>query len=1039
MGLLRDIFRIGQSSIESDIDTEASPVYPPEDTLTFGFEEVFVTLALLVISYLILATPCFPRRLGQGLNSGEWVQVAKQIRHVRNKDDLKQWWEELMLSRERDATRRRRNNFDAQRYDKLIRNYNNNNGDLDKTIRARGGGGGNSYNNGGRSAPTSPLRSFFRPLAPASLAASHKNMSDGNLLSTSPTRLGRYKTPSEFEGSGSAGLNGGAEEDDSSQLYEDDNLPKPETDNDRFQKAWQSQIRFAPYRRLVLPPECKLVEFPTTTSNWREIEQTLLDNLLDESRWKKIISCVRNFFDMIYKVVAKLLSKESTERVSTRLMDIFRYRIRKQRGLSVDEDDDTDDEDDGSVASSNPWSSVGKRLFVKTPSNSIPLPEGTTPVTSNKQVMTAGKGPPLQCVPQLVHDSPKPTDGEEHDNNNVSPQSKGSNENDPSCMNVPQSVRPRFASASDNLFTDDADASFVSASGLENSDTNDSNRTSPSRSFDIPTSVDRSPKKPVPVSPLPTKQFANKLKKKDALENYRKPDIMPIIMMPSLKTSEPQTQQEEIMSPLNLSPKLAPKNRSDTNLAYINDNDITNLNFFDTANSSRQLRDMSRAVPIPDSNGYILGDEFLPSSCTPLLVFVNSRSGPQQGNLLITQFRQLLNPMQVWDLANGGPEKILKSFSILSRYQVLICGGDGTVSWVISALEKMELKRWPPIAILPLGTGNDLARIHGWGGGYNNESLLLILRQISEAYISMLDLWELDITSTSKKGKQRNEVKSFLNYLGVGVDAQAALQVHNLRESKPKLFFSRFFNKTWYAIAGGEEAIKSSCANLSEQITLVADGVEIPLPADSQGIIFLNIDSYSGGVPMWAKGLKPKGKGKRVRRYSEGDFTSVTGGLVRNDSIEDLADLDTSRELTACDLPSSCQDGLLDVVSIRGTFHLGQIRVGLSNAQLLCQCRSATITLKKKIAMQIDGEPWRQHPSTLQIRRKPDRATMLHRSPEDSGGVETEVTKLLNWAANERKIIDQDQYAKMMEEFSRRVEYKKRSQKERGKGFSFGS
>lgn len=59
----------------------------------------------------------------------------------------------------------------------------------------------------------------------------------------------------------------------------------------------------------------------------------------------------------------------------------------------------------------------------------------------------------------------------------------------------------------------------------------------------------------------------------------------------------------------------------------------------------------------------------------------------------------------------GGPEKILKSFSVLSRFQVLVCGGDGTVSWIISALEKMKLNRWPPIGILPLGTGNDLARV----------------------------------------------------------------------------------------------------------------------------------------------------------------------------------------------------------------------------------------------------------------------------------------------------------------------------------------
>ena len=66
------------------------------------------------------------------------------------------------------------------------------------------------------------------------------------------------------------------------------------------------------------------------------------------------------------------------------------------------------------------------------------------------------------------------------------------------------------------------------------------------------------------------------------------------------------------------------------------------LNFFDTANSDRQLRDMSRAVPIPDARGYILGDEFIGASSTPLLVFVNSRSGSRNGNLLITQFRRLM-------------------------------------------------------------------------------------------------------------------------------------------------------------------------------------------------------------------------------------------------------------------------------------------------------------------------------------------------------------------------------------------------------------
>ena len=167
--------------------------------------------------------------------------------------------------------------------------------------------------------------------------------------------------------------------------------------------------------------------------------------------------------------------------------------------------------------------------------------------------------------------------------------------------------------------------------------------------------------------------------------------------------------------------------------------------FFDTASSRESLKKMSVEITTPDKHGYVLGDDFLPDGgrSSPLLVFVNARSGPQQGHLLIAQLRRLLNPIQVWDLSSdGSPETILESFLILSRLRILVCGGDGTVSWIIHMLEKMQLphKLWPPIAVLPLGTGNDLARIHGWGGGYNSsESLITILEQICESYASLLD------------------------------------------------------------------------------------------------------------------------------------------------------------------------------------------------------------------------------------------------------------------------------------------------------------
>jgi len=470
------------------------------------------------------------------------------------------------------------------------------------------------------------------------------------------------------------------------------------------------------------------------------------------------------------------------------------------------------------------------------------------------------------------------------------------------------------------------------------------------------------------------------------------------------------------------------------------------------------LANLSTNVPLPDKNGYILGDELLPvsdnsgrSAHTPLLVFVNSRSGPQQGHLLITQMKRLLNPIQVWDLADGGPEPILESFLVFSRLRILVCGGDGTVSWIVSTLDKIfsdrkkkanegdsvvaaPTPRRPPIAILPLGTGNDLARIHGWGGGYSNESLTSILEQISESYISLLDRWEVTIEG---KNSKKTQVKTFFNYLGVGADAQAALQVHYLRESKPEWFFSRIINKAWYGVFGAEDLIMASCVNVRKEVKLIADGVEVPLPADSQGIIVMNIDSYAGGVPLWSHGTLPptRNTGNRPSPFRSPFRRSRSMnalGLQRLDSSEDLQtvfsdDEDMFSRVTACDRPSSCQDGLLEIVSIRGAFHLGQIKVGLSNAQRLCQCREAKITIRNKVAVQVDGEPWRQRPCTLTIRRMTDPAVMLHRSADD-GGVETEMSKLLDWA-EERRYIDSEVHAVLMKEFSRRIESKTRKRR----------
>ncbi|XP_072314899.1 diacylglycerol kinase delta isoform X2 [Eucyclogobius newberryi] len=133
------------------------------------------------------------------------------------------------------------------------------------------------------------------------------------------------------------------------------------------------------------------------------------------------------------------------------------------------------------------------------------------------------------------------------------------------------------------------------------------------------------------------------------------------------------------------------------------------------------------------------------ASCSsPLLVLVNSKSGDNQGVKFLRKFKQLLNPAQVFDLMNGGPELGLRLFQKFVTFRILVCGGDGSVGWVLSELDKLNLHKQCQLGVLPLGTGNDLARVLGWGGLCDDDAQLLqILEKLERATSKMLDRWSV--------------------------------------------------------------------------------------------------------------------------------------------------------------------------------------------------------------------------------------------------------------------------------------------------------
>lgn len=84
-------------------------------------------------------------------------------------------------------------------------------------------------------------------------------------------------------------------------------------------------------------------------------------------------------------------------------------------------------------------------------------------------------------------------------------------------------------------------------------------------------------------------------------------------------------------------------------------------------------------------------------------------------------------------------------FRHIKNYKILVCGGDGTIGWVLQCLDNVGQDSEcssPACAIVPLGTGNDLARVLCWGSGYTgDEDPLNLLRDVIDAEEITLDRW----------------------------------------------------------------------------------------------------------------------------------------------------------------------------------------------------------------------------------------------------------------------------------------------------------
>jgi len=307
----------------------------------------------------------------------------------------------------------------------------------------------------------------------------------------------------------------------------------------------------------------------------------------------------------------------------------------------------------------------------------------------------------------------------------------------------------------------------------------------------------------------------------------------------------------------------------------------------------------------------------------PLVIFVNTKSGGLQGSKIISKFKKCVPPENVFDLSQGGPLPGLQKYSG-QRYRILVCGGDGSVGWVLTELDKLKLSRdlTPPVAILPIGTGNDLSRVLKWGGTHTGTKLKAFVHKIEKACVVHLDKWHLH---HSGEGATPNSQHYMHNYFSIGADANIALQFHETRLAHPEKFSSRTQNLAWYVRLGLQNMAPEV---LSNHVQVEINGKVAELPAQTRCVVVLNLPSYSGGGNPWGS-----------KRSTRNKFA--------NPAID---------------------DGLLEVVAVNGPLQLVGIHANIIRGKRLGQGNLIKITTTKPMAAQVDGEPWMQPASMTTIR-----------------------------------------------------------------------
>ncbi|PPD88571.1 hypothetical protein GOBAR_DD14498 [Gossypium barbadense] len=418
---------------------------------------------------------------------------------------------------------------------------------------------------------------------------------------------------------------------------------------------------------------------------------------------------------------------------------------------------------------------------------------------------------------------------------------------------------------------------------------------------------------------------------------------------------------------------------------------------------------------------------------SPIVVFINSRSGGRHGPVLKERLQQLISEEQVFDLLDVKPHEFVRyGLACLEKWanngdicaketrrniRVVVAGGDGTVGWVLGCLGELHQKGRdpvPPVAVIPLGTGNDLSRSYGWGGSFPfawKSAIKRTLHQATTGPICRLDSWHvvlqmpggevIDPPHSLKATEechfdQTLEIDGgipdklncyggvFYNYFSIGMDAQVAYGFHHLRNEKPYLAQGPITNKIIYS--------SYSCTQGWFLTPCVSD------PSLSKHVVRFDFCLNGGWVRQCVPG---SGLGAEAKAEFALPIRSLYACIALKDKAYGVRSMSVMTEswkliglyveilsLLRGFVEAHADDGLLEIFGLKQGWHASFVMVELISAKHIAQASSIRLEIRggewKDVFMQMDGEPWKQPMSSeystfLEIKRVPYQSLMINR------------------------------------------------------------